>query len=185
MRSLFVDKKPIPGAFSTQFSPDEEDELLVLAKDLGMTSTIVKTNFKEETICDLFSEQSVLCSILPYALEKSFDQLTKNGGFTGDGVFRMLLQAKLILTTLLKKGFSEFFNIISPNALVGGNKALKMLESSEISEIYQKLFEDISEHRFFEEVDQTDINLVRESLTKEWSEKKISGVWKSLHQDFH
>ena len=44
---------------------------------------------------------------------------------------------------------------MSPNALVGGNKALKMLESSEISGIYQKLFEDISEHRFFEEVDQT------------------------------
>ena len=108
MRSLFVDKKPIPGAFSTQFSPNEEDELLLLAKDLGMTSTIVKTNFEEETICDLFSEQSVLCSILPYALEKSFDQLTKNGVSPEMAYLECCFEAKLILTTLLKKAFLSF-----------------------------------------------------------------------------
>ena len=103
MRSLFIHKKPIPGCFSTQFSPNEEEDLLLLAKDLGMTSTIVKTNFEEETICDLFSEQSVLCSVFPYALEKSFDQLTKNGFHRRWLHLECCFEAKLILTTTFKK----------------------------------------------------------------------------------
>ena len=185
MRELYIQGKPIPGAFSVQFSKNDEEDLLILAKDLGMTSTIVKTNFEEETICDLFSEQSVLCSVLPFALEKSFSQLTRNGVSPEMAYLECCFEAKLILTTILKKGFSEFFNIVSPNALIGGSKAMKMLENSEVSEIYDKLFQDIKDHQFFKEVDGTDVDSLRNELTNTWSKKKISKIWEKLNKDFH
>ena len=176
---LFLEKKPIPAAFSLEFSLHPSQDLIFieqLANSLGMTGKLVQTNFQEETFCDLFSEQSILCSVLPRVIKLSYDTLIKNGISNELAFLECCLEAKYILNTLIKIGFKDFFEIISPNALIGAEKATKLFFTHEFEHKFDQLFQEIQSGKFYEEIATTQIDTIRKKMVSLYNEGDIDST---------
>ena len=183
MTSLFVQNHPIPAAFSLEYSNNYSEDMKIIqlmAKGVGMTGRLIQTTFKEETICDLFSEQSLLCSSIPYLIKKSYDALTNAGVSPEIAYLECCLESKYILNTLIKMGFSKFFEIISPNALIGANKATELLYSEEFLNNFESLLKDISNGQFYNEIDHANVDTLREKMVSLYAEGDMEETRKSL-----
>ena len=188
MRDLYVNKLPIPGVYSNEYSSSEKSDtqyILDFSHALGMTRPPFSVTAREETICDLFSEQSILCSTLPHAMRYSFDRLVEKGISPELAYLECCFETKLIVNTILKKGFKEFFNIISPNALLGAQKALNKINASSYNDSLDELLEEICSEKFFTEIEQTDISSVRKEVLSEWSKSSIDTIHDKLSKSFH
>ena len=69
--------------------------LLDLAKDLGITIGPYEVHFREETYADIFSEQSLLCSLLPYGVLHSYNKLREKRTFLRGRLYGVLVRAKI------------------------------------------------------------------------------------------
>lgn len=183
MRDLYKQSKTFPGAISVEHSSRPKDDkqfLLLLAKKLGMTIP-TEVTFEEETICDLFSEQSLLCSLLPYGIRYAFEAL-RNRNISSEMAFNeCLFESKLIIQTLEKVGFERFFEIISPNALIGGEKAKNSSQFQGLNVLFEKLLDDISSRKFYEEVDKSNVSELRQKVLSDWKNSEVTHEWKRQH----
>lgn len=165
------------------YAPNEkaEQELKAISKNAGFTA-LYKSHFDEETKADLFSEQSFLCSILPYVALKSFNTLRKNGISQEVAFMECFLELKSISQAIVTLGPEAFFNLISPNALIGGIKGRDLLLGKEFDAAMEKLITDINNKSFYQEVE-TDADSLRRQITEEWSKEELSVVFKRLKAD--
>lgn len=164
-------------------APNEEAEAVIrdIAKHAGFTA-LYKSNFDEETAADLFSEQSFLCSILPYVALKSFNMLRKNGVCQEVAFMECFLELKSISQAIVTLGPEAFFNLISPNALIGSQKGRRLLLGKEFDESLETLMKDINDKTFYKEVE-VDADLLRRQVSEEWSKEELSQVFKRLKAD--
>ncbi len=179
MRELYKQGKSFPGAISLQYSNKKNDNEIYLrhiALKLGMSRPTTVT-FEEETICDLFSEQSLLCSLIPYGIRYAFEALRKRGIPAEMAFNECLFESKLIIQTLEKVGFEQFFEIISPNALIGGEKAKNSTEFQQLKVLFENLLDDISSKKFYEEIENSSITTLRNNVSKDWSSSEITHEW--------
>tara|TARA_B100000925_G_scaffold87749_1_gene63207 strand:- start:848 stop:1834 length:987 start_codon:yes stop_codon:yes gene_type:complete len=184
MRELYIKREKFPGAISPEYCQNQqssEEKLTELSKSLGM-SPPSKVTFEEETVCDLFSEQSLLCSLLPYGIRYAFEALRQKNIHSEMAFNECLYESKLIIQTIEKLGFKKFFEIISPNALYGGQKAYASKEFQSLKSLFSRLIDDISNRKFFEEVDKTDFNKLRNNVIDDWSNSEINQAWERFHQ---
>jgi ketol-acid reductoisomerase len=150
-----------------------------LATDLGITAGPYIGSFKDETYADLFSEQTLLCSLLPYGALHSYNALREKGISKEIAYLECWMEVKLIADTMVKLGPQKFFDLISPNALIGGEKAQKLIFDKVYQETLKKLLDDIWSEKFFEEVDQTNIQELKSRVNKFWSKEELS----QTHED--
>lgn len=165
------------------FAPNAkaEAELKAISKNAGFTA-LYKSHFDEETKADLFSEQSFLCSILPYVALKSFNTLRKNGISQEVAFMECFLELKSISQAIVTLGPEAFFNLISPNALIGGIKGRELLLGEEFDAGMEKLIQDINDKSFYKEVE-IDADSLRKQITEEWNKEELSVVFKRLKAD--
>ena len=165
------------------FAPNEtaETELKSISKNAGFTA-LYKSHFDEETKADLFSEQSFLCSILPYVALKSFNVLRKNGISQEVAFMECFLELKSISQAIVTLGPEAFFNLISPNALIGAQKGRELLLGKEFDTSLEKLITEINDKTFYKEVE-IDADALREKVLLEWSKEELSEVFKRLKED--
>ncbi len=165
------------------YTPDVEAEAIVktIAAHAGFTA-LYKSHFEEETAADLFSEQSFLCSILPYVALKSFNVLRKNGISQEVAFMECFLELKSISQAIVTLGPEAFFNLISPNALIGSQKGRELLLGSEFDQALEKIMADISSKKFYSDVE-IDADALRKSVTAEWEKEELSAVFKKLKAD--
>lgn len=163
------------------FNPEEDETFLFeLAKAIGITAGPYKSTFEEETYADLFSEQSILCSLLPYGALHSFNKLIEKGIPKELAYFECWYEVKLIADTMVKIGPEKFFDLISPNALIGGEKARKILFDDNYLKKLDKLADDIWEKKFFLEGDSTDIAEVKKNVLEFWNKETLTKVHEEL-----
>jgi ketol-acid reductoisomerase len=143
---------------------------------------LYESHFNEETAADLFSEQSFLCSILPYVALKSFNVLRKNGISQEVAFMECFLELKSISQAIVTLGPEAFFNLISPNALIGSQKGRNLLLGSEFDRALEVLMEDINNKKFYKEVE-IDADALRAQVLEEWSKEELSQVFKKLKSD--
>ena len=62
------------------------------------------------------------------------------------------LELKSISQALVQLGPQEFFNMISPNALLGSQKGRELLTNAAFDTALEKIFTDIKTKKFYEEV---------------------------------
>lgn len=122
LRDNFVRGSGLPGvyALSSQSAPLE---ILVTsyAKAIGLgTHYLVKTSFKEETECDLFGEQAVLCGGIMRLMESAYTTLVERGFNPEMAFFETCFEAKTILDLWMKFGPKGMAEKISPTAFYGG-----------------------------------------------------------------
>lgn len=113
-----------------------------IGKNLGLTSNY-KSTFHQETKADLFSEQSLLCSLLPYGAKLSFEKLVDHGIDPKLALLECFLELRSISKALVDLGPEAFFNLISPNALLGSEKAYELFFDQNFSNKLDILWQDI------------------------------------------
>lgn len=144
-----------------------------LIKDLGITVGPVISTFEIEAKADLFSEQSILCSLIPYGARFAFDKLIEKGISSEIAYIECWHEVKLIADAMIKVGPSAFFKMISPNALLGSQKAKNIFFDEDFFKKLELLFEDINSNKFFMESETSNFDELRESVFTEWSQTKL------------
>ena len=180
VRYQYEIKGKIGAAFCAD-SSELETELRTVARHAGFTA-LYKSSFDEECAADLFSEQSFLCSILPYVALKSFNTLRKNGISQEVAFMECFLELKSISQAIVTLGPEAFFNLISPNALIGSQKGKELLLGKEFEAGLEKIMKDINDRTFYKEVEM-DADSLRKKITEDWSKEELSQVFKRLKAD--
>ena len=158
----------------------EKDFIFDFAGKLGINVGPYESTFLEETRADLFSEQSLLCSVLPYASLSCYNKLRSKGISKEMAYFECWYEVKLIAGTMVKLGPEEFFNLISPNALYGSEKGLKSLLGKQFQDNLEDLLNDIMDGKFYKEIDEIDMDSLREVIIKRWRSEELSQVHNEL-----
>ncbi len=185
LRFLYETQGKLAAIYSTEFSTDKEKAkqwLFDLAQGLGINAGPYPATFEEETKADLFSEQSILCSVLPRAAEMSFKLLRSKGISEELAYLECWYEMKLITNTLVKMGPNEFFKLISPNALLGGYKADKLLFDKAYQNKLETLFEDIDRGTFYKQANETDFSVLRDTIAQEWQHSDLEQTHQKLKQ---
>lgn len=152
--------------------------LKILAKDLGFTS-LYENHYDDETTADLFSEQSILCSLIPYASLKSFNLLIANGISKELAFMECFLELKSISQAFVNLGPEAFFNLISPNALIGSEVGRELLVGKYFDEALEKIFKDIKNKDFYKTLD-LDHSKTREMIIDRWKNEAFTQTYKKL-----
>ena len=169
------------GAAYYASKPENELVLKNLASQLGFTA-LYKSHFDEECMADLFSEQSLLCSIIPYASLMSYNLLRKNGVSAEVAFMECFLELKSITHAFVTLGPQAFFNLISPNALIGSQKGRKILLGDSFNKDLEQILIDIKNKQFYKEVE-IDANLLRQKVLKEWDQEELSQTFIKLKNE--
>lgn len=155
--------------------------LYQLAKDVGFTA-LYENHFRDETIADLFSEQALLCSILPYASLKSFNMLVDNGISEELAFMECFLELRSISAALVNLGPEDFFKLISPNALVGSEKGRELILNHHFDNALEKILDDIKNNHFYREAEK-DFHPTREMVLKRWKHERLNHTYKKLKKE--
>ncbi|MDC1175673.1 hypothetical protein OAT67_09755 [Bacteriovoracaceae bacterium] len=178
VRYQFETKGKLAAVYSVEASTSIQNDvswLKKLATAIGITG-LYQSSAKDETYADLFSEQSLLCGLLPYAAKKSFDLLISKGISKEVAYFECWLEVKLIADAMVKMGPESFFQLISPNALLGAQKAQHLIFDKVYQEKLEMLFREIEDGDFVKFTKSTDIDSTRKEMIDYWSNSLLSKV---------
>jgi ketol-acid reductoisomerase len=182
VRFQYQTKGKLGAIYSVEQSPQQskdEEFLLGLARELGITGGPYPASFQQEAYSDLFSEQSILCGLLPYAAELSYQTLREKGMPKEVAYMECWLEVKLICDAMVKMGPLAFFQLISPYALVGGEKAQKLIFDKGYQKTLESLWTDIENGEFFKEVHSPKNKSLRQTVINYWENSELEKV----HQD--
>ncbi len=168
------------------YSCDEKSITIIeeIAKAIGITS-LYPVSFQEETTSDLFAEQSLLCSVIPYGALLCYKFLRASGISAEAAYLDCWFETRLIVETLIKKGPEKFFNLISPNALIGSEKAKDILFDKDYQEKLKNLLEDINSKSFFKEVENAKIDKIKDKINKFWKNEELTKVHNKMSEDLY
>lgn len=150
LREAYQNHKTLPGVFAVVSPRQETRELaLAYANAVGISSrALIETTFQEETECDLFGEQAVLCGGILELMESAFQVLIEKGHTPEMAFFECCYEAKMILDVWMKEGPSGLSQKISPTAFFGGLTRGRRLIDNNTREKMSVLFDEIRSGRF-------------------------------------
>lgn len=160
-----------------------EKWLLKLALSMGINMGPFKTTFKNETEADLYSEQGLLCSLVPYAAGEMFAHLVETGIEPELAYFECWHELKLIVNAMVDKGPEGFFDLISPNALIGAEKGYHRLFTPDFHKNLRSLLTEIQSGKFNQEIDKTDVEETRRIIRERWQKSPLMKTFHQINQD--
>ncbi|MBC76289.1 MAG: hypothetical protein CME64_09765 [Halobacteriovoraceae bacterium] len=187
MRFQYETKGAIGGVYSLECAKNKESSLNLIseiAKDLGIKS-FHETTIEMETKADLFSEQTILCSILPYSALHSFNKLIEKGINEETAYFECWHEIKLIAEAMVKMGPAKFFELISPNALVGSEIGRQTFFDKSFTNKLEKLYNDINDWKFQDKLENTDVTELKSSITQMWKNERLTKVHDRLSKELY
>lgn len=184
LRNQYLLKGKLGAVYSLEFARGNleqvEAELRGLARALGINMGPFKTSFERETRADLYSEQGLLCSLVPYAAKEMFETMVADGIEPELAYFECWFELKLIVAAMVDNGPKAFFDLISPNALVGAEKGSQRLMTDEFKANLRSLYTEIKNGTFDAELDKTQISELREQIRKRWEKSPLVSTHEKL-----
>ena len=122
VRSQFVEKKGVPTliAVDNDATGKAKQTALAWAKGIGGTRAgVFETNFREETVTDLFGEQCVLCGGASALVKAGYEVLVAAGYSPEMAYFECLHELKLIVDLMNESGIAGMRFSISETAEYG------------------------------------------------------------------
>ena len=122
VRSQFLEKKGVPTliAVDKDATGKAKQTALAWAKGIGGTRAgVFETNFREETVTDLFGEQCVLCGGASALVKAGFEVLVEAGYSPEMAYFECLHELKLIVDLMNESGIAGMRFSISETAEYG------------------------------------------------------------------
>lgn len=118
-------------------------------------SGLIWADFKDETDCDLFSEQVLLCGGVSSLLRASYDVLLEAGYNPEAAYFETLFELKLIVDLMWKRGISGMREKISPTARYGdvtrGDRVIDESVKNRMREILKEIQEGVFAKEFLKQ----------------------------------
>lgn len=190
LRNNFVNKESLGAVMSfdgvdKELKEDIQEDIVKFAKNMGITHGPYPVSFEQETVADLISEQSILCSLLPYGAMASFNQLRSMGIPKELAYFECWYEVKLIADTMIKMGPEKFFELISPNALMGSEVAREIFFDKEYFEKLEKLASEVKDKSFTKKIEDSDFNQIKEKVVSFWRNQEINQVHKEIGHDLY
>ena len=151
LRSLYVENSGLPAlvAVGQDSSGEGWSRALAYAKGIGCTRAgCIATTFAEETVTDLYCEQTVLCGGMPELIKRSFNTLVAAGYQPELAYISCLKEVKLIADLLFKEGVDGMRDAISTTAKYGSHVAGPMLINSQTDRSLQKILHNIESGGF-------------------------------------
>lgn len=178
LRKQFLQKGKLGAVYSVEYAEARKSQLLPWLKDLaramGITMGPYPTTCLRETNADLYSEQGLLCTLIPYAASEMFNHLVEEGTEPELAYFECWVELKLIINAMVDKGPEGFFDLISPNALIGAEKGYRRLLSDDFKKSLRSLLEEIKSGRFDEEVKTANVPALRKAIRDRWQNDELN-----------
>lgn len=111
-------------------------------------SVVFETTFAEETDCDLFGEQAVLCGGMIELIKAGFETLVSAGYSPEAAYFECLHETKLIVDLLVSRGLEGMRAAISDTAEWGGYEAGKAIVGKPVREAMSQVLKRIQSGEF-------------------------------------
>lgn len=187
LRRQYELKGKLGAVYSLEFFQGDtlaiEKWLMKLAHAMGINMGPYLTSFTRETQADLYSEQGLLCSLVPYAAGEMFQHLVEAGIEPELAYFECWHELKLIVNAMVDKGPEGFFDLISPNALVGGEKGYHKLFTPEFHSNLRSLLTEIQNGTFNQELDEANVEKTRKIIRERWARSPLMKTFHKIHQD--
>lgn len=188
LRSEYEAGRGLPGVFAIESKKAQTRQTcLAYAKAIGVAhSVLVETTFQEETECDLFGEQVVLCGGILELMQSAFETLVKNGHSADMAFFECCYEARLILELWMRHGPEGLSRRISPTAFFGGLTRGKRLVTEETKREMQTMFDEIRNGTFAKEwkaefeAGSPQLEAHRKSLSESLLQKTYDQIKKTL-----
>jgi len=185
VRKQYLIKGKLGAVISFEFVSGNTEKLEQwmhsMSKALGINMGLFKTTFKNETQADLYSEQGLLCSLIPYTAGEMFRHLTEAGIEPEVAYLEVWHEMKLIANAMVDKGPEGFFDLISPNALVGSEKGYQKLITPEFKSNLKSLLTEIQSDQFNNELDNANVEELRKTIRERWSASPLMKTFKAIN----
>lgn len=122
LREAYLRGHGLPGLYAVHQDPDgtARERALAYAHAIGCTRAgVFETSFREETECDLFGEQTVLCGGLSHLVAAAFETLVEAGYDPVMAWFECLYEVKLTADLIHARGIAGMREAISNTAEFG------------------------------------------------------------------
>lgn len=187
LRRQFVLKGKLGAVYSLEHVHSNKEAIEEWIKSfspaLGINMGPFPTSFLKETQADLYSEQGLLCSVVPYTAKMMFEHLVEKGVEPELAYFECWHELKLIVNAMVDVGPEAFFNLISPNALIGSEKGFKKLMDSEFENKLKGLYQDIQSGQFEKEIPEVNIDDLRKTIKNRWEKSPLQKTFSAINQD--
>ena len=90
------------------------------------------------------------------------------------------LELKLIVDTMVSLGPLKFFDLISPTALVGGEKAHRKFFDQKYFVDLENLYQDVINGNFFKELDQTNFTQEKQKIIAFWKKQELVKIHEKM-----
>jgi ketol-acid reductoisomerase len=154
VRSQFVDGKGVPGLIAVHNDADGKAKEIALAWARGIGCTragVFETNFREETVTDLFGEQVVLCGGATALVKAGFEVLVEAGYQPEMAYFECLHELKLIVDLMNEAGIAGMRFSISETAEWGDVSVGPKIIDASVKKRMQKQLKEIESGKFAKE----------------------------------
>lgn len=154
LREAFLQKEGLPSLLAISQDPSKSSRELAIAyaKGIGCSRRgIFVTTFEEETISDLFGEQTVLCGGVIELMKAAFETAVENGISPEAAYFECFHELKFIVDLLHFKGIAGMADAISKTAHYGGMTRGKRLIGPQVKRELRAIFKEVKSGKFAEE----------------------------------
>lgn len=154
VRSQYVEGKGVPAliAIHNDATGKAHDIALAWAKGIGGTRAgVFETNFREETVTDLFGEQCVLCGGASALVKAGFETLVEAGYQPEMAYFECLHELKLIVDLMIESGVAGMRFSISETAEYGDVTVGPKIIDGSVKERMQAQLKEIENGNFAKE----------------------------------
>lgn len=139
-------------SYHENLEPSEKSWIEEMAQAIGCHSkALIWADFRDETECDLFAEQALLCGGVSSLLRKTYEVLTEAGYNPETAYFETLYELKLIVDLLWKQGITGMRAKISPTARYGDVTRGERIIDERVKENMEKVLAEIQNGEFAEE----------------------------------
>ncbi|MBI5253325.1 MAG: ketol-acid reductoisomerase [Euryarchaeota archaeon] len=139
-------------AVHQNYSKKAKEKALALAKAMHFTKPgVIECTFDEETLSDLFGEQTVLCGGSTELIKAGFETLVENGFPPEIAYFEVLHELKLIVDLIQEGGIEYMWSRVSETARYGGRTRGKRIIDEHVRQNMRQVLEEIKDGTFAHE----------------------------------
>jgi ketol-acid reductoisomerase len=154
LRSLYRQGKGLPALLAVEQDSTGKafQRALCWAQGIGVTrSAVLETTFSDETECDLFGEQVVLCGGMTALMQAAFETLTEAGFDPELAYLECIHEMKQIADLIYSRGISRMRERISNTATYGDVSRGPRLIGEHVRQEMSRILDEIRDGRFAEE----------------------------------
>ncbi len=186
VRQEYLDKTGVPAFVATvqagtMAEADLHNIALAYGKGIGCGMRgIYQSSLQEETVCDLFSEQAVLCGGLNHLILAAFETLTERGYSAEAATIRCLYELKTMGKLIQERGITGLRHAISSAALVGDITRGPRIVDDTVKATLKQLLTEIEDGTFARDFEQNESQAQLAALRNQHANHPIEAAYERI-----